>query len=260
MTDYINGFTRRIDGIYYTENGEYFIPPKNMYRNRHRRSWVVRLRTQFKRYVVYEFTDSRYQNDYRESYRAAVDKLASLTSTKTPASHARISDISKVERIDTYLKDDRLKQRYFERLDEAKALSVNLTLDKKSRRVIAGFNSWYLTKYPRKDRQFVIGSLEEVCDEAFSLEGAILHQALILFKTYRKELLVNGFSPRIGCFYITSHWAVVKVPAGLYRDRVNNLWHINTKNKRRIYFPDRNNGWETSLQQALDYLCRSAAA
>ena len=251
MREYVNGFSLKIKGAYYTENGERFVVPKGIFRNRQNRAWVVRVMTQPKRYTIRQFQDKDYGDDYTESYLAALNALKEMQRVED-LNHEIIYKCCWPKRINLHIEDEVLRQKYFDLVARARKLGVCLTIDTRTNSVMAKFYNRGLSKYPDEDRIFNLGSLETVCRDDFDLDEAVLRHARLFFKKYRERLTKNGFSQKIGPYYFYGSGAVIRVPEGVYRNREVGRWRYEVKGSKVVYFYDKGD-WVKSLREAISY-------
>lgn len=251
MREYVDGFSLKINGVYYTENGERFIVPNGISRNRRNRSWVVRIMTEPRHYAMRQFQDKDYGNDYTESYLAALDALKELQCAKD-INRAILYKCCWPKRTTPRINDETLRQKYLELVERARKMGVRVMVDATTNEVVAKFYNRGLSKYPDEDRIFNLGSLETVCRDDFGLDEAVLHHAHLFFKKYRERLTKNGFSQKIGPYYFYGSGVVIRVPEGVYRNREVGRWRYEVKGSKVVYFYDKGD-WVKSLREAISY-------
>jgi hypothetical protein len=256
MREYVNGFSLKINGVYYTENGERFVVPKGISRNRRNRSWVVRIMTEPRHYAMRQFQDKDYGNDYTESYLAAFDALKELQRAKD-LNHAILYKCCWPKRTTPCINDETLRQKYLELVERARKMGVRVMIDATTNEVMAKFYNRGLSKYPDEDRIFNLGSLEQVCRDDFEFDEVILHYACIFFQKHSDQLSKYNFSQKIGPYYFYGPGATIWVPEGVYRDRSTARWRYQAKGSNVVYFYDKGS-WVESLREAISYARRQA--
>lgn len=78
MADYVNGFTRKQYGFYYTKYMERIFVPSGICRCRKTNSWLLSFKDSSSGKVISrkQFLDSQYGGDYYESLMAALEEKA----------------------------------------------------------------------------------------------------------------------------------------------------------------------------------------